>query len=103
MRKTIITLCAFAVWAASGLAVEQPETSKLEFVTEYISGLAALENIRESGETGVQTSGGRCSLHQRDPHEHAHATRTADANTHVACNAPERALRLRDSEHYDVL
>jgi len=64
MRKTIITLCAFAVWAASGLAVEQPETSKLEFVTEYISGLAALENIRESGETGVQTSGGRCSLHQ---------------------------------------
>jgi hypothetical protein len=36
--------------APSTVGVEKPETSHLVFVTEYVRELAALENIRESGE-----------------------------------------------------
>src|SRR5258708_1422454 len=46
-----VVLCASSVLALpSTFAVEKPETSHLAFVTEYIRELAAIENIRESGQ-----------------------------------------------------
>lgn len=52
LRITAITAFTFilAIGAPSTFGVEKPETSPLVFVTEYISELAAIENIRESGE-----------------------------------------------------
>jgi hypothetical protein len=44
----VLTLLLTAV--APSFSVEKPETPHLVFVTEYIRELAALENIRESGE-----------------------------------------------------
>jgi hypothetical protein len=41
---------ALVIGAPSTFAVKKPETSHLVFVTEYIRELAALENIRDSGE-----------------------------------------------------
>jgi hypothetical protein len=41
---------ALAMVVPSTFGVEKPETSHLAFVTEYIRELAAIENIRESGE-----------------------------------------------------
>lgn len=50
-----LALVPSAISALSG----QPETSKVAFVSEYISGLAALESIREAGEREFkQASGG---------------------------------------------
>jgi hypothetical protein len=53
-QTRITAIIVFVFVLATGvpltLGVEKPETSHLVFVTEYIRELAAIENIRESGE-----------------------------------------------------
>jgi hypothetical protein len=61
MRLLLLSLLpTLALIPGANLAPsEQPETSRLAFVREYISGLAALESIREAGEREFkQASGG---------------------------------------------
>src|SRR6266436_8462757 len=51
MKRRVSLLFAALICAAAVLAQsKKPETPHLVFVTEYIRELAALENIRESGE-----------------------------------------------------
>jgi hypothetical protein len=50
VATTIVFAFILAVVAPSMFGVEKPETSHLVFVTEYIRELAAIENIRDSGE-----------------------------------------------------
>jgi hypothetical protein len=52
MKLAIITLMLASALPAS--AQKKPETSHLVFVTEYVRELAAIENIRESGEEGLK-------------------------------------------------
>ena len=50
MKVAATIVFALILTAAPSFSVEKPETSHLVFVTEYVGELAALENIRESGE-----------------------------------------------------
>jgi len=50
MKVAATLVFALILTAAPSFSVEKPETSHLVFVTEYIRELAAIENIRESGE-----------------------------------------------------
>jgi hypothetical protein len=50
MKVATTLVFALILTAAPSFSVEKPETSHLVFVTEYIRELAAIENIRESGE-----------------------------------------------------
>jgi hypothetical protein len=47
---SVVFYLVMTVGVASTFAIEKPETSHLVFVTEYVRELAALENIRDSGE-----------------------------------------------------
>jgi hypothetical protein len=65
----------------------KPKTPHLEFVTEYVRELAAIEGIRESGETELKADPQSVFMN-RHSQRHAHATGTQNSDWSVERIAP---------------